>query len=72
ELEPFKEAQVQPNPLPDPDRFWCPSDRVVSVGSGQDYVGVYIKIEHTYITGLFGDGITFKDTTILKVEPQEL
>ena len=59
------------NPIPDPDRHWCPTTRVVSVGSGLDYVGVYIKVEHEYITGLFGSKITFEDTSILKVEPQE-
>jgi len=60
-----------PNPLPDPDRHWCPTDRIVSVGSGLDYVGVWMSVQHSYITGLFGSGVTFEDTTILKVEPQE-
>ncbi len=60
-----------PNPLPDPDRFWCPADRIVSVGTGLDYVGVWMRVTHSYITGLFGSGITFEDTTVLKVEPQE-
>lgn len=59
------------NPTPDPDRHWCPTDRVVSVGSGLDYVGVYMRVRHDYITGLFGSSITFEDTSILKVEPQE-
>jgi hypothetical protein len=61
-----------PNPVPDPDRHWCPADRIVSVGAGLDYVGVYMRVEHDYITGLFGDSITFEDTSILKVEPQEV
>ncbi len=61
-----------PNPLPDPDRHWCPATRIVSVGSGLDYVGVWIRVRHDYITGLFGDAIDFEDTTVLKVEPQEL
>lgn len=54
-----------------PDRFWCPTDRETSVGAGLDYVGVYIEIDHSYITGLFGSGVTFDDTIVLKVEPQE-
>lgn len=61
-----------PNPNPDPDRFWCPLDREVSVGTGLDFIGVYVEVEHEYITGLFGDSQTFTDTIILKVEPQEL
>ena len=60
------------NPDPDPDRFWCPSSRIVSVGAGLDYVGVYMRVDHSYITGLFGSSITFEDTSILKVEPQEV
>lgn len=59
------------DPVDSPDRFWCPGDREVSVGSGLDYVGVYIRITHRYITGLFGDDIVFEDQMILKVEPQE-
>lgn len=53
-----------------PDRFWCPFDREVSAGTGLDYVGIYIRSQHDYITGLFGDSITFDDQMILKVEPQ--
>ncbi len=60
-----------PNPDPDPDRFWCPADRIVSVGTGLDYVGIWMSVRHDYITGMFGTGVTFEDTTILKVEPQE-
>ena len=60
-----------PDPYDSPDRFWCPDDREVSVGSGLDYVGIYIRITHTYITGLFGDSVVFEDQLILKVEPQE-
>lgn len=62
------ESAIAPNAL---DRFWCPKDREVSVGAGLDYVGVYIRITHTYITGLFGDEIVFEDQMVLKVEPQE-
>ena len=59
------------DPVDSPDRFWCPGDREVSVGSGLDYVGVYVRITHEYITGLFGDDVVFEDQMILKVEPQE-
>jgi hypothetical protein len=31
-----------------------------------------MRVEHSYITGLFGSSITFEDTSILKVEPQEV
>ena len=66
-------------PTPDPDRFWCPTDvnppstgpRITTVGSGLDYIGIYMSVDHQYITGMFGSSITFTDTTVLKVEPQE-
>ena len=59
------------DPYDSPDRFWCPRDREVSVGSGLDYVGVYVRITHDYITGLFGNSVVFEDQMILKMEPQE-
>ena len=64
-------------PTPDPDRFWGPTSaaatgpRQTSVGTGLDYIGIYISVGHDYITGMFGDSITFRDLTVLKVEPQE-
>jgi len=58
------------DPVDSPDRFWCPTDREVSVGAGLDYVGVEITITHEYITGLFGSSNTFDDYIVLKVEPQ--
>lgn len=61
-------STVTPNA---PDDAWCPTDREVSVGSGLDYVGVWVTTTHTYITGLFGSSIDLDDQLILKVEPQE-
>ncbi len=58
------------NPIPDPDRFWCPRDRQVTIGSGLDYIGIEITITHDYVTGMFGDSVTFNDYIVLKVEPQ--
>lgn len=57
-------------PIPDPDRFFCPDDRDVSV-SNLDFVGIYVEITHDYITGLFGASTTFSDQIILKLEPQD-
>ena len=58
------------DPVDSPDRFWCPTDREVSIGTGLDYVGVEITVTHDYITGLFGSSNTFDDYIVLKVEPQ--
>ncbi len=65
------QAVASGDPVDSPDRFWCPTGREVSVGAGLDYVGIYIRITHQYITGLFGDDVVFEDQMILKVEPQE-
>ena len=54
-----------------PDRFWCPSSRETSAGTGLDYIGVYMIVGHDYVTGFFGSAITFDDRIVLKVEPQE-
>ncbi len=58
------------DPINSLDRFWCPYDREVSAGAGLDYVGVYVRSTHDYVTGFFGNSVTFEDQMILKVEPQ--
>ena len=35
-----------------------------------DYVGVYIKLEHSYVTGVLGDSLTITDGSINLLEPQ--
>jgi len=54
-----------------PDRHWCPNTREVSVGTGLDFIGVYVLVNHEYVTGLFGADVALDDQMILKVEPQE-
>lgn len=54
-----------------PDRHWCPNTRETSVGTGLDYIGVYVLVNHEYVTGLFGADVDLDDRMILKVEPQE-
>lgn len=62
-----------------PDRFWCPTTRLVGASapqSGQtatgppDYIGVYIKVLHPNITGLFGGSFTYIDSTVIRIEAQ--
>ncbi len=64
------------DPLKNLDRFWCPSERVVtrdvSNGGPPDYIGVYIELERSMITGFFGDDQTLTSTTILRIEPRDL
>lgn len=35
-----------------------------------DYVGIYIKAEHSYITGVLGDTLTITDAAVNLIEPQ--
>lgn len=75
-------ANEQPNPArvyftckpTSPDRYWCPTDRVDSYsgngGQGPDYVGVYMKIDHDWLTGLFGDSFPISDQSVIKIEPR--
>lgn len=58
------------NPRADPDRYWCPADRIVSAGTGLDFVGVHIEVHHEYATGLVGDETDLSSTSVLKIEPE--
>ena len=51
-----------------PDRFWCPSDREVAPDV---YVGVWVKVRHEYLTGLFGSGVTITHSAVVPAEPAQ-
>jgi Flp pilus assembly protein TadG len=54
-----------------PDRWWCPTGRQATQALGADYLGVYMEVRFTYVTGLFpGDGITIRDRAIMRLEPR--
>jgi hypothetical protein len=53
-----------------PDEMWCPMSRESRQSVGSDYVGVYIEVDVTFQTGLFGDGITIEDETVMRIEPE--
>jgi hypothetical protein len=59
--------------LPSPDRFWCPTSRKINAaaatGGPPNYLGVFLSVRHTNISGLFGQSKTFKDQTIIRIEP---
>jgi Flp pilus assembly protein TadG len=60
----------------DLDKNWCPSTRKTSQtlasGGPPDYIGVYIKVVHTYYTGFFGKSVTLTDQAIIQIEPRQL
>ncbi len=55
-----------------PDRFWCPTDRNAALNDPPDYVGIWVSVQHDYVTGLFGGSSTITDQTIMRIEPQGL
>jgi hypothetical protein len=55
----------------DLDRYWCPANRKVTVtGTGSEYVGVWIKMNHPWITKMFGSTKTFIDSSVIRLEPR--
>ena len=65
------------------DRYWCPTatsstspaqtGRKVAVSGTNgppDYVGVWIKVNHNWLTGLFGRNLVLTDSTVMRMEPQ--
>lgn len=59
------------------DRFWCPTflngqdGREVRGSGPPDYVGVWIKVRHPFLTGLFGDEISITDEVVMRLEPRD-
>jgi hypothetical protein len=54
-----------------PDRFWCPSARkVTQIGTGPDYVGVWMKIRHPWVTKMFGNDVMLTDQSVIRLEPR--
>lgn len=57
-----------------PDRHWCPSSRKDARSdnnqAGPDYVGVWMKAEHTWVTKMFGSARTMSDQSVIQIEPR--
>jgi hypothetical protein len=54
---------------------FCPTKRKTAVAGSNgppDYVGVYIRMEHNYFSGFFGDKNIIEQTMITRLEPQAL
>ena len=59
----------------EPDALWCPTSRKVGGGASvttgpPDYLGVYVRVIHPNITGMFGTSFTFNDATVIRMEAQ--
>ena len=54
-----------------PDRYWCPTSRkVAQIVTGPEYVGVYMKIQHKWVTKMFGNAQAFTDQSVIRLEPR--
>ena len=57
-----------------PDRYWCPGSRAdtraANNRAGPDYVGIYVKIKHPWLTKLFGSNQAISDQSVIQIEPR--
>lgn len=51
-----------------PDPAWCGNSRLSSDASPA-YIGVWMLVEHAYITGMFGESIDLTTKTVYRIEP---
>ena len=51
------------------DRYYCPLTRSVVLGSGTDYLGVYIKLSRPTFTRIIGAALDLTDSYIVRLEP---
>ena len=47
-------------------------DPKACVGSQLDSVGIYVEVQHNYVTGAFGSSILLKEHTVSRLEPLPL
>ena len=52
------------------DQYWCPTSRKDAASDPPDYLGVYIRVLHPNITGLFGSSYVYEDFTVIRIEAQ--
>jgi Flp pilus assembly protein TadG len=53
-----------------PDASWCPLGRQSQQAAGADYLGVWISVNHPYVTRIFpGSGLTITDRAVMRLEP---
>jgi len=73
----FRCQTTGPHADASPDRFWCPTTRKdartsINGNGPPDYVGVYMSIEHPWITKIFGNQKSLDDQSVIRIEPQKL
>jgi len=44
--------------------------KVTQTGTGPEYVGVWMKMQHPLVTNMFGTVKTFTDQSVIRLEPR--
>lgn len=52
------------------DFVWCPTTRSDSQALGPDYIGVWVKTTHGFVTNLFGSSRVISDHVVMRIEPR--
>jgi len=52
------------------DSAWCPTTRVDSQALGPDYIGVWVKTTHGFVTKFFGSSRSITDSVVMRIEPR--
>jgi Flp pilus assembly protein TadG len=53
-----------------PGKDWAPASQNACVGDpNHDAVGVYLKVNHDFVTGFFGSRIALTDHVVMRLEP---
>jgi hypothetical protein len=52
------------------DAVWCPTTREDSQAVGPDYIGVWVRTTHGFVTKLFGPSKTITDHVVMRIEPK--
>lgn len=52
------------------DSVWCPTTRSDSQAVGPDYLGVWVKTTHGFVTKLFGTSRSITDSVVMRIEPK--
>jgi Flp pilus assembly protein TadG len=52
------------------DSVWCPTTREDSQAIGPDYIGVWVKTTHGFVTKLFGTSRVIGDSVVMRIEPK--
>lgn len=54
------------------DSSWCPTTRETDLSVGTDFIGLHVEARYDYITGVFSGGTSLGETTILRLEPEQM